>query len=423
MLSNNTERTNTNTIISVKDALLEYFKLKRKMEERVSSKKHAIYARNLSKREQKTAFSNLEFKCVNCERPSKLGTIFNTTYHEADGANDAYRILSASCGVIANPCALDIQISIGKTETIDDLLRTTENEIKSHKNAIIDNKNKLLFGLITSEEAVDLFDESKEAVSLYTEIYEGLINTHTDITNNREKKEALEEATISLYENIERLKNSIKKLEETNDTQYSNDAAELYTTVISPLLKKIRALKYSSVYISTNEKDDTHHLVQQPYTYEDITVSQQNLNVVKAFVVGGGSIQQSKPKPPRTEKSTKKMQIQILPEQDSSSPPFILGTTGADMNTPPMPSNIGTPPYIPGVTGADMNTPPMPSNLGTPPYIPGVTEADMNTPPMPSNLGTPPYTPGVTGANMNTPPMPNSIEPSSVESPPFVLNK
>jgi hypothetical protein len=88
----NTEEIN----IDIKDALNEYFRLKNKFDNEITlNKKKIMNNPTLSKREKRSEFLKLKPKCINCKRPSKLGTIFSCIYHKPDETTDSFRTLKA----------------------------------------------------------------------------------------------------------------------------------------------------------------------------------------------------------------------------------------------------------------------------------------------------------------------------------------
>ena len=99
----------SNDIPDVKEALNEYFKLKRTYENKImANKKKIINNSTLSNREKRSEYLKLKPKCINCQRPG--GTIFkNISFKETDN-EESYRQYNAQCGIIADPCNLDIKI-------------------------------------------------------------------------------------------------------------------------------------------------------------------------------------------------------------------------------------------------------------------------------------------------------------------------
>jgi hypothetical protein len=266
-------------IPSVKEALNEYFRLKEKFENQINVyKKKIINNQTLSKKEKRAEYLKLMPKCVNCKRPSRKGTIFSSNFHPSDDKREAYRVVKAICGDLADPCNLHIEINIGQKDPLDKLINTIRNEITETKYKIIDDKNKLLFGLITTETALENFEYNKDYINDLTSIYEGYLDSLNDEVDNRDKKIELEETLVQSYEYINKIKDCIIKMNENNDTQYAVDAATIYHTTLQPLLNKIRQLKYRENFVYNN--DNTCNLIQRKNTIDDILVTSYQDKIV-----------------------------------------------------------------------------------------------------------------------------------------------
>jgi hypothetical protein len=271
-------------IPNVDDALNEYFRLKDKFENEMDVNKRKIINNvTLSKREKRAEFLKLMPKCINCQRPSKKGTLFSVMHNPSNDKTDAYRTFKASCGDLASPCNLNIEIHIGIKEHIEEALQYVRDEITYYKNKIIDDKNRLLFGLITTETALENFDTNKTYVSDMTSVYESYLDIWNKKIENPQKKSELDEALVQAYQSIDSIKDCIKKMNENNDKQYAVDAATIYQTNLQPLLNKIRQLKYRENNVSTDEK--YCKLIQKQYIVDDLLVSGYDDKVV-AYDVG-----------------------------------------------------------------------------------------------------------------------------------------
>lgn len=233
----------TPTVISVKEALNEYFKLKNQLKSQLSVFKKKINANFVGNKERRNEYLKMRPKCVNCKRPSKLGSIFTTKIVENPDL-DSSRMLKASCGVIADPCNLNIEILLSKTENINDSLNQIQDAIKKEKDEIITDKNKLLFGIIDTDTALQNFEKSKELIGEYTSMYESFLELYNDIENNAEKNRELEENLVSYYNYISEIKTGIKNANETGNTQFIKDAVAIYVNTLMPIVSKIRALTY-----------------------------------------------------------------------------------------------------------------------------------------------------------------------------------
>jgi len=283
--------------LSINDVLNEYYKLKEKFETEMNiNKRKIINNTTLSNREKRSEYLKLMPKCVNCKRPSKKGTIFSVTYYPADDNISEHRVFKAICGNLADPCNLHIEINKGINQPVDEELDFISNEIKEAKKTIINDKNKLLFGLITTETAIDNFDYNKKYIADLTSIYENYLNIWNTEVNNPGKKLELDDALVQAYKSIDDIKSCIKKMNDMNDRQFAVDAATIYHTTLQPLLNKIRQLKYkvNEVY---NDDNNYCRLIQKNYKTDDILVSAYVSKVV-AYNVG---LKAMKPRKKQTE--------------------------------------------------------------------------------------------------------------------------
>lgn len=330
--------TTLKTIPDVKESLNEYFKLKQKYEAQITAnKKKIINNVTLSNREKRTEYLKLKPKCINCKRPG--GTIFKISFIPEDEKTESYREYNATCGIISNPCNLKIKIRWGKTELITDIIKNMENELKGIKNTIIDDKNKLLFGYLTTEQALENFDYSKESVSLYSELYEDYLGKYNDIVDNTEKKLELEETITNSYIQINQIKDCIKKNKETKNMTFISDAINIYDTTLMPTLNKIRNLKYNENFVWHNEDTNSCNLIQNVYSISNLSFSSFQSSVINfdvglsaktnkpQMVIESDSEEQQAPK--ETEKELK--QINELPRDE---PIYGKGKDGIAWNIP-----------------------------------------------------------------------------------------
>ena len=280
--------------ISVKEVLNEYFKLKKKFENDIMFNKNKIINNvKLSNKEKRLEFLKLKPKCVNCKRPSTKGTIFSITYHEPNDVNDSYRSFKASCGYIVDPCNLNIDLELGSVNSIEEDLNELSEDIKYYKNTIINDKNRLIFGLMTTQTAVDNFESNKEAITNATSLYEKYLNIWKNITDNPDKKVELDNSIVLSYNYIKQIQASITKMKENDNTQYASEAVNIYYNELEPLLQKIRNLKYGEFFVYQDNKDYCR-LIQNKYTITDINID--STHKVKAFDIGFKAKKDSKNK-------------------------------------------------------------------------------------------------------------------------------
>ena len=175
--------------IDVNEALNEYFRLKNKLYNDIMVNKNKIMGNStLSNKEKRSEFLKLKPKCVNCKRPSVKGTIFSIIYHQSNDVNESYRTFKAMCGDIADPCNLNIEIELGSVNSIEEDINELSEDIKYYKNNIINDKNQLLFGLITTETALNNFESNKESISIATSLYEKYLDIWKNKIDNPDKK-------------------------------------------------------------------------------------------------------------------------------------------------------------------------------------------------------------------------------------------
>jgi len=284
----------TEEIISVKEALNEYFKLKSKYEDDITKDKKKIMNNiSLSNKEKRTEYLRLKPKCVNCKKPG--GTLFKTLFFHSNDTEDSSKEYRAQCGIVADPCNLDIRIKVYKVDLISDILNSMSEYIKKYKNTVIDDKNKLLFGYITTETALSKFDELKEDISVTSSIYEDYLSEYNKIVDNNEKKTELEEAITDSYIQIQQIKDCISKMNETGNSQYAIDAVTIYETILKPLLFKIRNLKYNDSMVIYDDNNNTCNLIQTVYNIDSLSYGSSG-NKVLSYNVGYSGIKINKKK-------------------------------------------------------------------------------------------------------------------------------
>ena len=260
------------SIHDVKEILNEYFKLKQQYETQIMNNKKQIMNNNkLSKREKRSAFLKLKPKCINCKRPN--GSKFVTSFFDETDEEETFRQYKATCGVIANPCGLNITVQIGKTDSLSNLLNIAQDHLNDTKNDIITHKNKLLFGCISTEDALSKFDALKEENGTLTSLYEIYLEIYNTIVDNDDKKAEFKQTLSDYYIQIDKIKESIKKMNETGNIQYARDAIVINTDVLTPIIDKLRRLKYNETTILRNEESNTCNLIQTAHSIEQMSYS------------------------------------------------------------------------------------------------------------------------------------------------------
>ena len=303
----------------IENSINEYYKLKNNYENEINKQKRNIINNpSLSWKEKKIEFQKLKPKCFNCKRPG--GTLFSIK-HDNTTNN---RHLRAVCGVIANPCNLNIDIELGKYEELPFILKDTEKEINEIKLNIIENKNKLLFGYITAETTLNNFNEIKSELAENVVVLEEYLEEYNNIVDNKETEAKLNEKKELSEIYIVQIKAAIKQFNETNDVNYVNDAVDIYNTNLKPLLKEIMNLKYRENMVWYNEDDNTFNLIQNRYTISNLQVNLLDESV-KQFNVGMAAMpidakkQKQSQRQRQRQKQSQKPKTKLIIESDSEN--------------------------------------------------------------------------------------------------------
>jgi hypothetical protein len=276
--------------VTFDEALNNYYKLKEKYEEQLINDKASVLSKyKLSWREKRREYKNLVKKCVNCGQSG--GTIFTNFLDKQDDT----RVLSAVCGHVANPCPLNIKLDLGFFEPITYYIQINEDFVKEMKNKIIEDKNKLLFGYISKEDAIANFDKIKEELNENGQILESHIAEYLEIVDNTQKKEGLKKKLNMSFTYIKEIQEAISNFNSSGNQQFVKDAVDIYIDNLKPILDEIRNLKYSNCSVEYNENDNTYHLMEQKTTIHDLETSLTKPKII-SYVIGNINIQPKKTK-------------------------------------------------------------------------------------------------------------------------------
>jgi hypothetical protein len=256
---------NVSEIKNTEDYINQYYKLKTKYESEIMKNKRKIMNNQiLSINEKRREFQKLVPKCINCKNPG--GTIFSIKYnHEKD-----VRELKAICGAKINTCDLNIQISVGKYYLFPDILKEFEEEIYNLKQKVISDKNNILFGYISTEEALERFNQLKEQINDNVSLLQSYFEEYMKIIDNKENNEAVVKEIEFIYNFISSIKEAIKNFLETDNTQYVRDAVDIYINSLHPSAEKLLKLKYKENMVWYDPDNNIYRLIQNKYTIRDI---------------------------------------------------------------------------------------------------------------------------------------------------------
>ena len=300
---------------SVENNINEYYRLKSKYNnDNDKNKKKILNNKMLSIKEKKAEFKQLKPKCVNCGKPG--GTTFASIISkESDGGK--FRELRAFCNAV-EPCGLSVNIAVGNFENISSVLKTIDEEIYTAKNEIINDKNRLLFGLTTTEKVLENFDLQKDSIRDYTNLLENYLQIYIKITDDPERSEKLKSELEKSYLHIQSIKDALYRFNETNSIEFVKSAVEIYQNQLRPVLNEVLKLKYRENTVVFDESDNSYHLIQRNYSIKDLEINNDKYETV----VFETSIQGDKTKVARVDKPDTRVE---KAKPDSQDTPDIIG--------------------------------------------------------------------------------------------------
>lgn len=307
------------------DALNGYYSLKSQYEKTIAADKKKIINSAKSWREKRAQYRGQIKKCVNCKQSG--GTLFTHLFVEEAES----RVLTASCGHTADPCPLNIRIYLGNSIDLRDYNNNAEKEVEQLKNKIIMDKNDLIFGYITTENAVDKFDQNKEELYSAAENYQLSLGLTKDVLDNKELKREILDLKKDIYENdIVNIKGLVQQFNDSKDenTQFIRDAVDIYANSLTEKTGKLRQLEYPNTVVDYDSDDDTYHLIKIPYKLADLLEDYNSKTGIDIFQVGIGkkikkkNATTAKNKVATTNK-TKKVQLVLDDSSDEPQVPIV----------------------------------------------------------------------------------------------------
>lgn len=308
--------TDTNTKETNYEKINEYFKLKSKYETQFDKeKKKLLNAPNLSWKEKRKLFKEFKPKCIVCKRP--VGNIFNII-KENDKDN---RKFSAICGDLVSPCGFKYIVNVEDCNTYTENIDIFEKELSDLKNQVINYKNKQLFGYVSNEEVVEIFDNLKETITDSSTILEYFLNAYTNIVDNKTTNENISKLKMDIYNTyINNIKISMNEFNKTNNVQFVRDAVDIYVNILTPKLKELTKLQYSKSFVEYNSDTNTYNLIQKKTDIGDIEYN-YSVEVLEENLTGNLDKVKKKskePKEPKGKKPAEKKAPALFILEDSS---------------------------------------------------------------------------------------------------------
>ena len=240
-------------------AFSDYYKLKQQYNNQIEKEVTKLRKNTgLTNKEKHERFNQLKKKCVICGKEG--GTIF-----KQDG-----NILSVKCGHVQKPCKLDIQLQKATYSNINDQITELYDTISKNKIETISSKLNFLFGYTSESTTLTDFNKLKQELIDEVKKYQRINEIYLNIVNNMTKIKEIKVKNDNLLVLIQNFKDLIKNFEETGDMVYLKNAIELYMNTIDETVNNIRNLKYVYNTVEYNEHDNTHHLILEQYTQNQL---------------------------------------------------------------------------------------------------------------------------------------------------------
>ena len=239
-------------------AIEEYYTLKNDYDQAYKTKRQAIMSNKKvgnTKEQKRNNIRSIKMQCVHCKRP--VGTIFSMEN----------RTLGAKCGDVNAPCPLNIQIYKGRVTRLDDDFKYWYNEyIKDLTETIVKTKLDVLFQYISEEDAVKLFQETKEQLDMYKMGYNTDYSLYLEKTENHDNITDLNTSKIKLVEYKNAMKELLETYYKTKDRRIFRDIVSIYVTNIVPLEESIRELKYKHIQLEYDSDEEKYELKTIKYS-------------------------------------------------------------------------------------------------------------------------------------------------------------
>jgi len=243
-------------------AIEDYYTLKNDYDQSYKTKRNVIIADKIkynTLQKRRNAIAQIKNPCVHCKR--LVGTIFSMEN----------RTLEAKCGDVTNPCPLNIKIYKGRvTRLEDDFTAWQEDYIKEFTTTIVETKLDVLFQYISEEDAVKIFQETKEKLELYRMGYNTDYQLYLEKTTNDVNSDDLTKANNTLIKYKNAINELMQRFYKRKDKRIFQDIVRLYVVKIMPLLDTIRDLKYKYIQLEYDSDEENYNLKTRNYLIRDL---------------------------------------------------------------------------------------------------------------------------------------------------------
>jgi hypothetical protein len=252
------------TNIDVKNAVNNYYELKKQYEDSKQKIINDIKNKSISKQKKIKEIRNAQFKCVNCGKNG--GTIFRKEDNH----------LKAICGNKVDPCKLNIKILSSMTLSENDI-RETEAEVNVAKQNIIKLKMDTLFGYIGEEESVKNFQKNVEIIKKHIVLEN---QSFFEMQNDSKKVNAIKKKIDTVYTELNNIRELMAEYNESQNKRLLKDVAAKQLA-IGDILTVVRSVKYP---IHEVIQESVYNLVDEEGNFvDDSKASKTKLNILKQY--------------------------------------------------------------------------------------------------------------------------------------------
>lgn len=271
------ENRNNHSELSYDDALIQYYKLKKRYEESNEKIKDKIDNKLPSKIKRKKFHKAI--KCIHCKKSG--GTIFTNENN----------ILKAVCGNSEKPCNLSIEIKRSSYRNIRIVEEKYAKNIDNLKDTIIKIKLDLLFGYANEQKTIAEFNKYKDVLNERSKEYQKIQTSFLRIVDDMNVHAIIEEKENQMLSIIDELKQLNKEyrekipiLSEEQKNKYIDDMVEHYISKIVPLNEEIVSIKYKFNELYLDENSKKYVLAREAYTLKELEfVDESNVGAVIKF--------------------------------------------------------------------------------------------------------------------------------------------
>ena len=256
----------------VKQAVHEYYALKKIYEERKKDVIKNIMEGKGYKKEKIKKVRNAVFKCINCGKDG--GTVFTKEDNH----------LKATCGNAQNPCNLDIEILASLTLSDEEILQT-QKEMDTAKQKIVEIKMNTLFGYTKEDKSIKEFERNLKIIETNNQNQKVLRNnlkevSYYDMQNDAQKVGIVSKKMKDVYAELAEIRRILKEYEIDGNKNLLKDVAQKQKT-IKDILNVVRSIKYPICEIV---KEIAHNVVDDEGNFLDENKAPKvTLNVLKQY--------------------------------------------------------------------------------------------------------------------------------------------